>query len=130
MDHHAATRREGLNVGKKILMGVPLFWMVIAIPAMAETQSLGRLFFTPAERAALDRAQAGVPVDEESIPAVTKRPAQVNGFVSRSDGKATVWLDGEPKYRRESAVSINPSSVQTAMPILIRRSAGAGGKRH
>jgi hypothetical protein len=124
MDHHAATRREGLIVGKKILMGVPLVWIVIATPAMAETQSLGRLFFTPAERAALDRAQAGVPVDEESIPAVTKRPAQVNGYVSRSDGKATVWLDGDPRYRRESVGKISPSSVQTATPIIVRRSTG------
>jgi hypothetical protein len=71
-----------------------------AAPALADT-ALGRLFFTPAERAALDRA----PADGE--PMAQRTPRTLNGVVRRSDGQGTVWIDGKPQPRQlNSAQSI------------------------
>jgi len=83
---------------------------LLAVPdAGAE---VGRLFFTPAERAALEQsrrqAQAAptpapepppqrpvvsAPPPAEVLPVVT-----VDGYVRRSGGEATVWVNGENSY--------------------------------
>lgn len=58
--------------------------------AYAETQ-LGRLFYTPAERRALDQREvAGAQTDEG-----TTRPTMtLNGRIIRSDGKTVMWTNG------------------------------------
>ena len=54
---------------------------------------LGTLFHSPQERARLDKMRRGEPPE----PAAGKRaPAAVTGFVQRSDGRNTVWIDGRP----------------------------------
>lgn len=61
----------------------------------AEAQELGRLFFTPEQRAALDaRRKARVPDKPAPTPVLTSPTTRVDGFVRRSDGKATVWVNG------------------------------------
>lgn len=62
----------------------------------AAGQELGRLFFTPEQRAALDaRRRARVP-DTPAAAVVTSPTTRVDGFVRRSGGPATVWVNGEP----------------------------------
>jgi hypothetical protein len=60
----------------------------------AAAENLGRLFFTPQQRQDLDRRrQANI---QES--AVTANSSlTVNGQVSRSGGKNTVWINGVPQ---------------------------------
>jgi hypothetical protein len=59
-------------------------------------QELGRLFFTPEQRAALDaRRKARVP-DTPTVAIVASPTTRVDGFVRRSGGPSTVWLNGEP----------------------------------
>jgi hypothetical protein len=59
-------------------------------------QELGRLFFTPEERAALDaRRKARVPDKPAAV--VTASPTtKLDGYVRRSGGPSTVWVNGEP----------------------------------
>ena len=67
--------------------------LLAAAPAMA--QELGRLFFTPEQRAALDaRRKARVP-DKPSATVVASPTTRVDGFVQRSGGPSTVWVNGE-----------------------------------
>ncbi|HEX6528748.1 MAG TPA: hypothetical protein VF004_02945 [Burkholderiales bacterium] len=57
---------------------------------------MGRLFFTPDQRAALDaRRKARVP-DKPAAVAVASPTTRVDGFVKRSRGPSTVWVNGEP----------------------------------
>jgi hypothetical protein len=66
---------------------------LIAGPAAA--QELGRLFFTPEQRAALDQRRAARLPDKPAV--VQESPTtRVDGFVARSSGRSTVWVDGEP----------------------------------
>ena len=60
----------------------------------AGAQELGRLFFTPEQRAALDSRRAARLPDKPA--AVMESPTtRVDGFVTRSSGRSTVWVDGE-----------------------------------
>jgi len=75
---------------------LPLFALLLALmPAgPAAAQELGRLFFTPEQRAALDARRAARLPDKPA--AVAESPTtRVDGYVKRSSGKSTVWVDGE-----------------------------------
>ncbi|MFZ1907997.1 MAG: hypothetical protein WAU52_02840 [Burkholderiales bacterium] len=70
--------------------------LLAAATAAATAQDLGRLFFTPEQRAELDaRRKARVP--DKSAAVVTESPSTtLDGYVKRSNGKSTVFLNGEP----------------------------------
>lgn len=74
---------------------------------------LGRLFFTPEQRAALDELRTHRPQRTVSVaaPAEAPPPALVtySGLVQRSDGHSTVWINHRPVYDR-----IDDSSAATA----------------
>jgi hypothetical protein len=64
-----------------------------AVPARA--QELGRLFFTPEQRAALDaRRKARLP--DKPVAAAPSPTTRLDGHVQRSGGRSTVWVNGEP----------------------------------
>jgi hypothetical protein len=72
---------------------IVLFALALAAAA-AEAQELGRLFFTPEQRAALDaRRRARLPDNPASVTAASV--TRVDGFVKRSAGPSTVWINGE-----------------------------------
>ena len=62
----------------------------------AQAQELGRLFFTPEQRAALDaRRKARVPDKPAAVPVTESPVTRVNGAVQRGGGRSTVWVNGE-----------------------------------
>lgn len=76
-----------------------LVLLLSCLPAQAASQ-LDRLFFTEAERKALDTARdrAGKSdVGDYSAPSI-------NGLVRRSDGRNTIWVNGRP-FRANEAVA-------------------------
>jgi hypothetical protein len=63
--------------------------------AEARAQELGRLFFTPEQRSSLDaRRKARVP-DKPAAVVVSSPTTRVDGYVQRSGGPDTVWVNGE-----------------------------------
>ena len=73
-----------------------LFLALLLVAGAAQAaDELGRLFFTPAQRAALDaRRKARVP-DRPSAAVVVSPVTRVDGYVKRSQGPSTVWMNGE-----------------------------------
>ena len=80
----------------------PSILVLLAFAALnAAADELGTLFHTPEERARLDRLRRGEPVitasagggEEQRVPL---RKPTVTGYVQRSDGRNTVWIDGRP----------------------------------
>jgi hypothetical protein len=68
----------------------------LAGAAAAGAQELGRLFFTPEQRAALDaRRKARVPDKPAATPQAESPITRVQGAVQRSGGRSTVWVNGE-----------------------------------
>jgi len=79
--------------------------LALAMPAAAADSSLGRLFFTPSQRALLDVARSQrtrVTVATEATEATVEVSEPVpqtityDGMVRRSDGQTTVWLNNRP----------------------------------
>jgi hypothetical protein len=77
---------------------VLLAFVGIALGAAASPcagQQLGRLFFTPEQRATLDeRRKARVP-DKPAAAVVASPTTRLDGYVQRSSGPSTVWVQGE-----------------------------------
>jgi hypothetical protein len=70
--------------------------LLCATPAIVAAQELGRLFFTPQQRSALDeRRRARVP-DKPAAATVATPVTRVDGYVKRSAGPSTVWINGDP----------------------------------
>ncbi|HUP98635.1 MAG TPA: hypothetical protein VM073_11865 [Usitatibacter sp.] len=70
-----------------------LLALVLAFTQLpAAAVDLGTLFHTPEERERLDRLRRGEP--DRGVRAPGAR--EVTGFVKRSDGRGTVWIDGVP----------------------------------
>ena len=86
--------------------------LYLAGAANAAELALGTLFHSADERAKLDRMRRG-----ETEPAAAPAPGQssaVTGFVKRSDGRNTVWIDGTPVSVRGSqgAEVFDPRAVR------------------
>jgi hypothetical protein len=64
-------------------------------PAFAAAQDLGRLFFTPQQRSALDQRRRARMPDKPTAPAAAPL-TRVDGYVKRSGGPSTVWINGDP----------------------------------
>jgi hypothetical protein len=70
--------------------------LALLVPGSTLAQEVGRLFFTPEQRAALDaRRRARVP-DKPAAALVASPTTRVDGFVKRSGAPSTVWVNGEP----------------------------------
>ncbi len=97
-----------------------------------EVEPIGRLFSTPAERADLDRLRqhgesAKLPIDQAAAVAVipaepVREQFTLDGFVRRSSGKGTTWINQIPQ--NEGAVSQNirvrqQLSKRPAVSILV-----------
>jgi len=87
----------------------------------ASAQQFGRLFFTPEQRSALDaRRKARVP-DKPAAVVVASPTTRVEGYVKRSGGPSTVFVNGEGQT--ESAqpdsprVPRNPRDNRVSIPV-------------
>lgn len=76
---------------------IAVFLMLLPSLGMAAEQALGRLFFTPEQRARMDVArqqERSIKIDtdqQENAPLDVN--ITLNGVVTRSDGKSTVWIN-------------------------------------
>lgn len=71
-------------------------WMLISLQCWAD-DSLGRLFYSPAQRARMDVArqhERNIKIDEVEVES-TPPPVNIhlNGVITRSDGRSTVWIN-------------------------------------
>ena len=95
-------------------------------PHAVLAQELGRLFFTPEQRAALDaRRKARLPDKPAALaPSPTTR---VDGSVKRSLGKSTVWVDGSavPEGTQPEGLRIRRGGDPSRVTVIV----GEDGRR-
>ena len=88
---------------------VPCVALVVAADPAPAQERLGRLFFTPAQRASLDvarsqRARTALDTEKtEQEAAPVPQTITYSGVLRRSDGRTTVWINNQPVHDRESA---------------------------
>lgn len=102
----------------------------LLVCAGAGAQELGRLFFTPEQRAALDaRRKARVPDKPAATPQAESPITRVNGAVQRSGGRSTVWVNGEaiPEGAQPGGPQIAP---RAGNPGRVSIPAGEGTQRY
>jgi hypothetical protein len=77
--------------------GLPILFVLLfyAVPGPAGAQEFGRLFFTPQQRAALDARRTDRVPDKPSAPVVASPTTRLDGYVQRSGGRSTLWVNGE-----------------------------------
>jgi hypothetical protein len=102
--------------------------LLAAAAATAAAQDLGRLFFTPVPRAALAGGRkARVP--DKAAAVVTESPnTTLDGYVKRSNGKSTIFVNGEPitegaDARRAQVIPSRDDPSRAAIEV------GEGGRR-
>jgi hypothetical protein len=106
----------------KLLAGLLLLLNVQA----ALGQELGRLFFTPEQREALDaRRKARVPDKPAAAPVVASPTTRLDGYVQRSGGRSTVFINGEPVPEGSAEAPRLDPRRDGRIPIIV----GEGGAR-
>lgn len=86
-------------------LGVLLLLSAVPAAALAE-DNLDRLFFTPERRQAMDRQRQLNPLGTAE-PANQETPTlTINGVVTRSSGKRTVWINGEAQHDNDSTGTV------------------------
>lgn len=92
--------------------------LALAATAAGAAQDLATLFHTPEERARLDRLRRGDAPPERTV--APRSGSEVTGFVQRSDGRSTVWIDGVPLQ------VANPRAAPLLDPKAVRGQASGG----
>jgi len=100
-----------------------LAFITLMLPLVSSAaEPLGRLFFTPQQRATLDNARGqNIKIDVE---VETETPnleiISVNGMIKRSDGQSTVWINNRPlnEKRAPSGIKIISRSADDARVTL------------
>jgi hypothetical protein len=82
----------------------------LALSGAANAEQLGRLFFTPEQRARMDYAYA-----QNIRPEDNTRTLMLNGIVQMHGGKRTAWINGVPQAVGRSDEK-TPESVAVPLP--------------
>jgi hypothetical protein len=85
-----------------------LLWLFAGVLQPAFADELGRIFFTPEQRALLELAQQQATAADAEGEGVT-----LNGIVVGSDGRQTVWVNGRPK---PDARAVGPGAALIPLP--------------
>ena len=104
-------------------MRASLLLLLSIASAGASAQQLGTLFHSAAEREALDRQRRGEPAAPAALP---RADPVITGYVKRSDGRSTVFLDGKPYAARETKAQelLEPRIVDRRDPPPPQRTPG------
>lgn len=91
--------------------------VLLPLPAVAE-QALGRLFFTPEKRAALERSRR---LNLRQAQQMEGETLSLDGIVRRSDGSGTAWINGRPHHvadpRNGVAIGLQPGAAGASISV-------------
>jgi len=84
--------------------------MVVPGPQAYAEEELGRLFFTPERRQILDRQRQLNIQEKQEIP--EDPTLTINGVVTRSSGKRTVWINGMAQNESETHSGVAVTTIR------------------
>lgn len=83
-------------------------WLGLMLPAAVNAEELGRLFFTPEQRAQMDYSYAREARTDDNV-----RTIELNGIVQMHGGKRTAWINGVPQ-------AVGPSDERTPESVPVQ----------
>lgn len=113
-----AMRSLGSTRGTQRTVARGMLLLLIAAASPAQAQELGRLFFSPERRAALDRARQFNVQSQQQV--AEGNTLALSGLVQRSSGKRTVWVNGVPIHENSvtdvRVVGVAPRGAVSLIP--------------
>lgn len=98
---------------KRYRLAAVVFSWFVALHALAD-ERVGRLFYTLQQRLQIDRQHKPAVSHAQRVPS---KDAHYNGYVMRSDGVNTIWVNGQTRYVDHAAS--NPGQLKLpATPAL------------
>lgn len=100
------------------------------LPSLGVADPVGRLFFTPEQRAAFDLhrntgVSPSIPVAGASASPLQGGEITLNGIVKRSDGRSTLWVNQVAQYENDAGLGgktprrhANLPNIQVFVPAL------------
>ncbi|MGA9666728.1 MAG: hypothetical protein WBQ69_09805 [Gallionella sp.] len=82
-------------------------WLALMASSFAHAEELGRLFFSPAQRAQMDSNYV-----QNAQPSDNPKAVMLNGIVQMQGGKRTAWINGVPQ-----AVGRSDDKAPDSMPV-------------
>lgn len=106
-----------------------LLLAAVSAPASAAEETLGRLFFTPERRQALDRQRQLH--QQDKLQTSEDATLTVNGIVTRSSGRRTAWINGVAQNENDtdSGLSVTPRPRDPASVVVRPGEAPAANAR-
>jgi len=96
----------------RTIVAASCFIAMAGAAVQAADEGLGRLFFTPQQRVALDAGRRIAAAKPKAGTASAKRPVRelrLDGIVTRSDGERTVWVNGRAYHNgRPAGLRVTP----------------------
>jgi hypothetical protein len=97
---------------------------MLAWPASAQSPApdrVGRLFLTPQQRQELDRRRQ---LNIKDVVVNNEGTVTVDGHITRSSGRTTTWLNGQPEHdvyrpRDAASVTVQINEAQGSVPLKI-----------
>ena len=95
-----------------------LLFVATFAPIPASSEELGRLFFTPERRQTLDRQRQFNIQERKEIP--EDPTLTINGVVTRSSGKRTVWINGVAQDEKDigSGTAVTPNRANPGRIVV------------
>jgi len=87
----------------------PILMAMAVVATCAHAEPLGKLFFTPERRAALER-QRQLNIQETRAP--EEAAVRLDGIVTRSSGRNTVWINGRPQNEGAAGNGVTAAVTQ------------------
>ena len=91
-------------------MLLKICWLSLMLPALANADKLGRLFFTPEQRVQMDYGYA-----RDVRPDNNARELTLNGIVQKDGGQRTIWINGVAQQAGRSDEK-KPESLSVPVP--------------
>lgn len=82
-------------------------WLAWVVSSFAHAEELGRLFFSPAQRAQMDNNYV-----QNAQPDENPKAVMLNGIVQMQGGKRTAWINGVPQ-----TVGRSDDKAPDSMPV-------------
>jgi hypothetical protein len=85
---------------------IPLLLLALtSVPPVCAAEPLGRLFLTPERRAILER-QRQANVQEQEQQSLEGATVSLDGVITRSSGRSTVWINGHPQHENTAGTGV------------------------
>lgn len=110
---HSVQAVDATTLRRFMASGLAMLSLCAGGTSLASATELGRLFYTPAQRAQLESARTHnvTQVARQPEPSAPP-PLRYDGVLMRSDGSTTRWVDGKAQSGAAGVAGLKPGQIR------------------